>query len=108
MGHSLKELNPRSQNRDLGHPMSCEKLDSHVSESRRGAPTMVVMRSRARVYSAARASAWLGKRPAYLVMPTMVKTLVKWGDRPKAYTFWPELAASMSIWMTRAMPLELM
>lgn len=38
-------------------------------------------------YSAARASAWVGKRPAYFVMPTMVKTLVKCGERPKAYTF---------------------
>jgi hypothetical protein len=28
-------------------------------------------------YSAASASAWLGNSPAYLVMPTMVKTLVK-------------------------------
>jgi hypothetical protein len=35
-------------------------------------------------YSAARASAWLGKRPAYLVIPTMVKTLVKCGERPNA------------------------
>jgi hypothetical protein len=37
-----------------------------------------------RHYSAASASAWLGKRPAYLVMPTMVNTLVKCAERPKA------------------------
>jgi hypothetical protein len=35
-------------------------------------------------YSAARASAWLGKRPAYLVMPNMVNTLTKCAERPKA------------------------
>jgi len=35
-------------------------------------------------YSAARASVWVGKRPAYLVIPTMVKTLVKCAERPKA------------------------
>jgi hypothetical protein len=33
-------------------------------------------------YSAAMASAWLGNSPAYLVMPTMVNTLTKCGERP--------------------------
>ena len=41
-------------------------------------------------------------------MPTMVNTLVKCGDSPKAYTFWPEFEASISNWITSAMPLELM
>jgi len=59
-------------------------------------------------YSAASASACPGNSPAYLVMPTMVKTLVKCGDSPNAYTFWPALVASIRSWMTRAMPLELM
>ena len=35
-------------------------------------------------YSAASASAWPGNSPAYLVMPTMVKTLAKCGESPKA------------------------
>ena len=48
------------------------------------------------IYSAAMASGWVGKRFAYLVMPTMVKTLLKCAERPKAETFWPALAASMS------------
>jgi hypothetical protein len=47
-------------------------------------------------------------RPAYLPMPTMVKTFWKWGVRPKAATFCPDLSASIRIWMMRAMPLELM
>jgi hypothetical protein len=32
----------------------------------------------------AMASAWVRKSWAYLVMPATLKTLVKWGDRPKA------------------------
>src|SRR5579862_436800 len=46
---------------------------SQVSESRPGAPPN---------QSAASASDCPGKRPAYLVIPTMVNTLVKCGDRP--------------------------
>ena len=60
------------------------------------------------IYSVSSASAWLGNRPAYLVIPTMVNTLVKCAERPKATTFCPALVASISSWMTSAMPLELM
>lgn len=59
-------------------------------------------------YSAASASAWVGKSVAYLGMPTIVNTLVKCAERPQTETFCPAVAASISSWMTRAMPLELM
>ena len=59
-------------------------------------------------YSAASASVWLEKIPAYFAMPTIVNTFAKWGDNPNVLTFWPEFDASISIWITSAIPLELM
>src|ERR1700761_5554335 len=55
-----------------------------------------------------RAVASSGYREAYLVMPTIVKTFWKCGVRPKAAIFCPFLFASISIWITSAIPLELM
>jgi hypothetical protein len=62
----------------------------------------------AKTYSAASASVWLGNNPAYLVIPTIVNTFTKCGESPYAYTFCPEFDASISSWITSAMPLELM
>lgn len=59
-------------------------------------------------YNAAKASVWLGNIPAYFAMPTILKTFVKCADNPNVFTFWPELDASISIWITNAIPLELM
>src|ERR1700761_9595642 len=55
-----------------------------------------------------RAVASSGYREAYLVMPTIVKTFWKCGVRPKAAIFCPFLFASITIWITSAIPLELM
>src|SRR5271156_504686 len=59
-------------------------------------------------YNEAMAVASSRCRAAYLVMPTMVKTFWKCGVSPNAAIVWSALLASINIWMTRAIPLELM
>ena len=47
------------------------------------------------VQNEAKASDWPGNNPAYLVIPTTVKTLLKCGDKPNAEIFCAELEASI-------------
>ena len=74
---------PKRQNFDTGHPHLCTGYFGIT-------PYLY------RIYTAASASLWLGKSLAYLGIPTMVKTLLKCAESPKAQIFCPALAASIN------------